>query len=108
MTGTEKLLLGIHNMLAAGFKVEELAIDEKEAKMLSDAIVNVSQHYQTVIDPKLQAWLALLGIVGAIYVPRVFALAQAKKKKDKEDIRPRGEEPTNVMQFDPNQFRVGG
>lgn len=96
-------------MLAAGFKVEELAIDEKEAKMLSDAIVNVSQHYHTVIDPKLQAWLALLGIVGAIYVPRVFALVQSKKEKDKkEDIRPRGEEPTNVMQFDPNNFRVGG
>lgn len=91
-------------MLAAGFKCEELAIDDKEARMLSDAIVNVSQHYNTVIDPKTQAWLALLGIVGAIYTPRIFALAQSRKKKGDDKPEKGNEIPANVTQFDPQRF----
>jgi len=101
-------LLGIHNALAIGLKCEEIALDDKDAKLLAESIGNVTQHYHATVDPKTLAWLGLAGVIGAIYVPRVMALMATRKNQKDDKRRPveRSEGPTNVMEFNPGQFGV--
>lgn len=65
-------------MVAAATGVEELNLDDSEAALLSDAVTEVSSHYNTVIDPKVIAWVGLIGVCGKIYAPRAMAFKMRK------------------------------
>lgn len=59
-------------MAAAFTRVDELALEKDESKMLADAIGEVAKHYPMTIDPKTLAWVNLATCAGMIYGPRVF------------------------------------
>lgn len=93
-------------MLAAGFDVEEMALDKEEAKQLAEGIGNVAQHYAVEVNPKVLAWAGLAGVIGAIYGPRFAAIRMKKKAKSKkgEAEQEPSNAPANVMAFNPQQF----
>lgn len=59
-------------MLAA-FVAPELEIAEEEAKELTAALAEVNSFYSQVVDPKLIAWMGLIGVAGKVYGPRLGA-----------------------------------
>lgn len=73
IAGIEKILYSLHMMAAKFTGIGELEIDNAEAKILSDAIANVASHYNTTVDPKIMAWVGLVGVAGAVYGPRFAA-----------------------------------
>lgn len=68
-------------MLAKITGVDAMKIDTEESKLLSEGIVNVSKHYNTLIDAKTADWLVLLGVVATIYGPRIMLLMRKPEKK---------------------------
>ena len=82
-TDLSGLLLSTHMMLAAFMHVEELELDESEAKRLGDAVNKVQALYDMpIIDPKVMAWINL-GLVGCgVYGPR-YAAFRIRKRKEK-------------------------
>lgn len=95
-------------MLARLTHVDEMKLDNDEAKMIAEAVANVQQYYHTSLDPKYLAWAGLIGVCVTIYGPRAAMLVISKKK----DKRVESEAPSNVVQhrpiavptFDPNAF----
>lgn len=69
--GIEKILFSLHQM-AATF-VPEAEIDREESKLLADSLADVSSFYNQVVDPKIIAWVGLLGVCGKLYGPRIVA-----------------------------------
>lgn len=76
-----EMLLSIHNMGALILEVQEISIDDADAKKLADAIQEVGKHYATSFDPKKVAIVNLMAVSGSIYVPRILAY---KMRKDSE------------------------
>lgn len=77
IAGVEKLLHSIH-MIGATF-LPELALEKEESKLLAEAVTDVGAFYNQVIDPKLIAWLGLMGVCGKLYGPRIGAFAMRKQ-----------------------------
>lgn len=69
-------------------KVEELELDEDEAKKLAKAIQEVGKHYNLPMDPKKIAIANLVAVAGAIYVPRIIAHHNNAKKTGPVDVTP--------------------
>lgn len=65
-------------MLAA-FVMPELELDEGEAKELTAALAEVNSFYSQAVDPKVIAWMGLIGVAGKIYGPRVGAFMLRRK-----------------------------
>ncbi len=84
VAGIESILYSLHMMLAKFTGINELEIDHAESKLLSDAIATVSSHYNTTIDPKIIAWIGLIGVCGSIYGPR-FAAYRISKMVEKQN-----------------------
>ncbi len=77
-------------MLAAITKVEELELDQNEAKRLAEAVTRVNKLYGGfVLSEKTMAWINL-GMAGCtVYGPRMVAYsARNKKDKDKKHAPP--------------------
>jgi hypothetical protein len=71
--------------MGAGFlKIEELQIDEAEAKHLADAVAEVAKHYNVAVDPRTQAWANLCFAMGAVYGPRIVAYRIRTSKQKQE------------------------
>lgn len=78
------ILMGLHTMCSAFLKVEELELDQDEAKALSDAVNKVQAEYKMpILDPKTLAWINLGMVAGGVYGPRVAAYSLRKKKERK-------------------------
>lgn len=79
------MLFSCHNMLAAMTKVEELQMEEKEAKTIAEAIVNVAECYDHVpgMSENAAAWTNLAMCLGMAYVPRVAAFRARTKTEAK-------------------------
>lgn len=80
------VLMSIHLMLASWTSVEELTIDNDEARRLSDAVLKVNDLYGGFIIPeKYLAWASLAMCCGGIYGPRLAAyklrMTNEKKKQ---------------------------
>jgi hypothetical protein len=94
--------------LAKVTKVEEMKLDNDEAKMIAEAMANVQQHYSVVVDPKYLAWMGLIGVCVTIYGPRAALLVMSKKKgnarKEMPDNVTTMHKPVPVPSFDPNAF----
>lgn len=104
--GLEAILLSAHSMLAMALKADELAIDRDEAKQLALAINEVQEYYDIKASQELMLWANVIGVAGAIYVPRFVAVynnrkaAAEKKKQERETQKAHQEtvaEATNVI-----------
>jgi hypothetical protein len=80
--GIEKVLYSLHAMAAAALKVEELELDQDEAKLLAEAVTEVASYYNTTVDPKILAWAGLIGVCGQLYGPRFAAYKMRKSFSD--------------------------
>jgi hypothetical protein len=79
ISGIEKTLYGIHQMLGA-IIAPELAIGEDDAKELASSIHAVNRHYNVrMFDEKTQDWLNLIMIAGAMYGGRIVAIRDRKR-----------------------------
>lgn len=79
----EKILYSIHAVGAALIQTPELALDEREAKQLADAIAGVTDQYVMTLDPKKAAWVDLARVCGVVYGPRGVAIWMRKKAEAK-------------------------
>lgn len=68
----EALLLSVHFMGAKLLSMPEWELEPSEAKKLSDAIKDVAQYYDFLMDPKKLAIAQLCFCAGGIYGPRVI------------------------------------
>lgn len=85
----DKILLGIHDTLAALTKIEEFELSKDEAKSYGDAITNVAKHYNTAFDPKKVAIFELVCIMGGIYSTRYMAYsARTKGERGPQLVQP--------------------
>jgi hypothetical protein len=80
LASIEKMLYSIHLM---GSKIVHpiIALDNDEAKQLSDAIQEVARHYPVGLTEKQLAWANLLMVAGSIYGTRVAAVMISNNKK---------------------------
>jgi len=76
------LLWMIHKGIATATGIEQMELAPEESKDLADAIARVQAFYPTsVLAPIAMAWIGLVVTAGRVYVPRVIAYKNEKKKK---------------------------
>lgn len=91
----------IHAGISGATGVDELALDRTESKLLAESVAEVQSFYGNTLDPKIVAWVGLIGVAGSIYGPRIAAIKLRKtleneqKKADKIAER----SMANVAQF---------
>lgn len=73
-------------MLAALLDIEELELDEDDAKKLADAVAEVQRQYAVAVDPKKMALINLAGVCGKIYGTSFIAW-RARRKKERAKAR---------------------
>jgi hypothetical protein len=85
-------MFSAHLMLAALCKVEELKLDETEAKRLGEAVAKVNAEFGgIVISPKTAAVMELVMAGCTIYGPRAVAYSvRIKKEQMKKTIEGQG------------------
>ena len=78
---------GLH-LIAATVVGPEITIDETEAEMLSEAIVNLAEEYDIIPTGKGAAWAGMIAACAMVYGPRIPALIKAVKgmKKPKGQV----------------------
>lgn len=69
----EKAIIGLHDMAAGIFGIEELQLSRDEAREYSEAVKDVSQFYVASFDPKKVAIANLITCMGGIYSTRIMA-----------------------------------
>jgi len=89
--------------MAAAFIAPEIAIDESEAKELTAALAQVNTFYSKVVDPKVIAWVGLIGVCGKIYGPRVGAYTIRKASERRKNVRPDPMPGTQTQQQTPQK-----
>jgi hypothetical protein len=74
----------VHSVLSVALAAPELALSDEESKALAESAANVAQYYGPIsLGGKRGAWIGLGGVLGMIYLPRLFAYAR-RTKSDKE------------------------
>lgn len=68
-----------HLGLAAATGIPELAIDEAEAKQLTDASSELAAYYGVEVSPKTAAWFKFTSALAKVYGSRVITIVVAKK-----------------------------
>lgn len=72
------------HMMAAGFsKTPEMMLDQQEAALLANAINQVQEHYAFEASAEVMLWTNVIGVLAAIYGPRIVAVAGRKSKEKK-------------------------
>ena len=103
----------MHTTLAAIAKAPELAIDPKEAARLVTAWEHVADAYGVPeISEKGAALMELIGVSGAVYIPRVIAIGIRRKANRPALVKP-FPAPTNspipaTQQAKPEQPKPNG
>lgn len=91
--------MGIHQGLAQLSACPELELNEKDAPILAQALVDLSAHYPTVraaMDDKAMAHFMFASIVFGVYSPRITAIMIRKRNEAKGARR-----APNVHEFNP-------
>ena len=70
---------GLHFIAVKMSGFQELAIDEKEAVMLAESIVNVAREYDLSMSGKTGAMIQLIGVSAMVYLPRLILINERKK-----------------------------
>lgn len=99
VTTTQAVLLSIHTAAAAVFKTPELVLADQEAEALAKALVEIERLYPAQIDPRVLAWINLVGTAGMIYGTRIFAI-QARYASERE-ARRNSEQGGEIITFTP-------
>lgn len=73
--------------------VPEMELDKDESAALGLAIENVAQHYDITPDPKVMAWVGLIGTCATIYGPRAAAWRLRIGMEKAAQQKPRAEMP---------------
>jgi len=87
----EALLFSVHQMLAFGTGVPELAIEQAEAHSVAAAYVQVARHYPILQQSeKVLDWGGLLSALGMVYGTRLYAMRSKPRpqKAPQADNRP--------------------
>jgi len=89
ITGLEGILVTIHMFAAQALSCPELQMAEEESRHLARAIQNVNEQYNTVLNPKVMAWVQLALVGGSIYGTRIVAI-RARQLAEAGGSRPAG------------------
>lgn len=81
-------IAGIHQGAALLTGVQVFALNDQEAKMLSDALCDVLDHYGITLGGPAGVWMGLITAAGVVYGPRYMMIKQLQK-----GIPPRGAMP---------------
>lgn len=79
--------MAVHGILAATL-APEFEIDKPEADLLAGALTELNRFYGKTIDPKLIAWMGVIGVCGKVYGPRVAAYG-IRRKMEKPEAPPK-------------------
>jgi hypothetical protein len=76
----------VHAAASSMLGCPELALSDPECKQLADALRTVAKQHDigAVVNPKVQAWMALATVAAMIYLPRakyITAAVSARKAK---------------------------
>ena len=69
------MFVGLHAAIGMSADMPELAISDQEGKSFQIAVQNVLRHYSVRTTQKAMDWIALAGVSGGIYAPRVVAIS---------------------------------
>lgn len=81
---TEKVV-GLHMLAAKLAGTDVLVIDNHQARALTEAVLDVVQHYDLHVDPKLMAWINLGSIAAMIYTPKIMAITVQRAERKKRE-----------------------
>jgi ubiquitin len=81
VSGLELTLLSLHAMAAAALDIEAIALDEKEAHDLAQAIANVQRHYTVFASEKQQDQANLIFLMAGLYGIKGVAVAKVLKDR---------------------------
>lgn len=87
LVSLDKAIIGLHDMAAAIFGIEELMLTDAEGKEYSDAVMEVSKYYVPSIDPKTVAFANLIVCMGGIYTTRIMAYRVRAEKERRANLR---------------------
>lgn len=76
-----RVLAVLHLGIAAATKAPEMALEDQEAEALATATSNVLKEFDIQPNPKVEALVALAMTAGSIYGPRVYLIAERRKKE---------------------------
>lgn len=74
-----------HLGLAAATGIPELAIDQNEAKQLTDASSELAAYYGVAVSPKTAAWFKFSSALAQVYGSRIVTIVVAKKTSTQEE-----------------------
>jgi hypothetical protein len=81
--------MGVHDIAAHLLSLDELSIDEDEAKILAKAVQRLQAYYPAIDVPgQALAWIGLFAACGRIYGPRVVAVKARMKTEKEKAARP--------------------
>lgn len=78
-------------MIATAAKNPLIAITPDEGKTLAIAVIDVGKQYAVNINPKVLAWVNLIGAGVAVYGPKVFVMLMqqsARPQQPKQSTAP--------------------
>lgn len=81
-----RVLLVLHLGIAGVTKTPELALEQEESEALATATARVLEEFDIRPNPKAEAIIALGVTAGSIYGPRVYLIAD-RRKKERDDQR---------------------
>lgn len=93
ISGIEKILLSSHLIMATMMKAPNLALDQKEARALAEATVNVTRHYNVQATQKTIDWVNFATTAFMIYGTRAIAYGAERKKQKAADQSVTGPQP---------------
>lgn len=86
---TAKQIEGIHKMVAMLPNMGFMNISPEEARILAEAMTQVSEEYNVQISGKTAATIQLFMAASMVYAPRVvYAVHERKKRKAQEPVMP--------------------
>lgn len=88
-------------MAALMLRSPELVISKDEATKLAEALRNLMQYYSITPDPRVMAWLQLIGVAAVIYGPRAVLMSQRARAARAQ--RERGAVPPSMSVVNPTE-----
>lgn len=78
-------------------------LSDEEAKTFAEASSNVARHYNTSLNPKVADWIVLIGVIAAMYGPRLLPLFMRLigKKPPEQAPQPEQESQAFAMNLPP-------
>lgn len=79
--GLTRMLAIIHMGIASATRTPELKLEDEEAEALAKSTAVVLEEFDIRPDPKIEAVIGLVTTAGMIYGPRMYLIAERKKRE---------------------------